>query len=92
MVVDNEEDVKKIKDLVEKYQTKNPLYKNNTLYLKSDRLSEKQEREFLGNGKSYINICFNVKGIFSKNNVNHIVFKVTKLAKSDRPYGSCPED
>ena len=70
---------------------KNPLYKNNTLYFKSERLSEKQERELLGNGKAYIDIRFDVKGIFSKNNVNHTVFKVTKLAKSDKPYGSCPE-
>ena len=91
VVVNNDEDVQKIKNL-EKYQTKNPLYNSNTLYLKSERLSEKQERELLHDGKAYIDIRFNVKEIYTKDGVNHIVFEVTKLRKSNKPYGTCPED
>ena len=37
--------------------------------LKSERLSEKQERELLHDGKAYIDIRFNVKEIYTKDGV-----------------------
>lgn len=48
----------------------------------------------LNKGKPHIKVCFMVTGIYTKDDVNRLVFKVTKLSKIDKPEleDSCPED
>ena len=93
VVVDDNETKTKIESLVEEHGAKNPLY-GNTLYLKSKGLSEKQKKDLFNKGKSHIKVCFKVTGTYTKNDVNHLVFQVTKLSKVDKHEleASCPED
>ena len=90
----NDDEVKsKIEDLVKKYNTKNPLYgRSKTLYLKSKRLSVKQEKNLLDKGRSFIKVCFTTKCLYTRDVVNYIVFEVTKLSKVDKYEDSCPQD
>ena len=87
----------KIENLAKEHNAKNPLYDfgdNKTLYLKSKNLSAIQKEDLLDKGWLYVKVCFETKCLFTKDGVNYIVFKVTKLSKLDKspPEDSCPED
>ena len=92
LVVD-EESVEKIEDLVKEHGVKDPLY-NNTLYLKTKTLSEKQTKELFNKGKSHIMVHFKATSVFTKGETSYLIFKVTKLRKVDKPESEdeTPED
>ena len=96
--VDDDEVKTQINQLVKEHNTKNPLYGNGpkkTLYLKSKLLSEKQKKELLNKGLTYIRVEFETRFVFTNNEgVNFLCFKVNKIGKIDKhlPGDMCPDD
>lgn len=88
--IDDDEVRFKIRDLVKKYNAKDPIYGfSNTLYLKSKNLSEKQKEDLFGKGRLIVNVKFTTKCLYTRDGVNYIIFQVLKLNKVDTPP---PED
>ena len=75
----------KVLGLVEKYKTKNPVKKNDMLYLKANEafLSKKQKNEILNKGPMCVKVLFDCTGVFENldNDVRYLVFKLNGLKK-----------
>ena len=95
----NDNEVKtKIDQLAKEHNAKSPLYGNGekkTLYLRSKCLSEKQKRELLNKGITYIRVEFETRCVFMGDDGNNrLCFRVNKIGKVIKPLpeDSCPED